>query len=205
MLSPDHLTPQTRLFLAMLSHLQQHPPSPSPPPPYTTPPTSPIEFDPNDDPNPVKAPATAPTTFAFDPEDHTPPPASLQIHISAPTTIHGSHNRIVLPSPTHLSSLVSVAVKVALQQGEEEGEVKEDEHRVSVTVNAGTKIEGNGNVAVLDGRKGAIGGGGNEVGKGNVKECSSGEKKVGEGEAGRKRRACSEPVDTKRVLKRIKA
>ncbi|KAL8841741.1 MAG: hypothetical protein Q9176_003136 [Flavoplaca citrina] len=196
MLSPDHLTPQTRLFLAMFSHLQQHPPIPSPPPPYTTPPTSPINLDPNDDPNPVKAPATAPTTFAFDPEDHTPPPASLQIHISAPTTIHGSHNRIVLPSPTHLSSLVSVAVKVALQQGEEEGEVKEDEHRVSVTVNSGTKIEGNGNVVVLDGRKGALGGGGgggggNLVGRGNVKESSSGEKQVGEGEAGRKRRAWS--------------
>ena len=81
---------------------------------------------------------------------------------------------------------------MALQQGEEEGEVKEDEHRVSVTVNAGTKIEGNGNVVVLDGRKGAIGGGGgNFVRSGNVKEASSGEKKVGDGEAGRKRRACS--------------
>ncbi|KAL8674534.1 MAG: hypothetical protein Q9168_001052 [Polycauliona sp. 1 TL-2023] len=89
-----------------------------------------------------------------DPDDPTPAPATVHINISAPTTIHGSHNRLVLPSPNHLSSLISVAVKLALQPAEE-GELKEEDEQqtITVSVDAGTRIEGNGNIVIFDGRK----------------------------------------------------
>ena len=77
-----------------------------------------------------------------------------------------------------------------MQQDEEKGTIDEDELRVSITVDAGMKIEGNGNVVCFDGRKVAVGGG-NSVGSWNWKEGSSGGKKMKEGEAGRKRRAYS--------------
>lgn len=63
--------------------------------------------------------------------------------------------------------------------------MKEDEAQVSVTVDAGTRIEGDGNVVVFDGRK--------DRGGGNVNGNSSAWKGgVGEGgEMARKRRASS--------------
>lgn len=183
MLSPDHLTPQTRLFLAMLSTLQLQSPTPSPPPPYTAPPPTTFYPNPTHDLKPHTSP---PCEIDDDDEDPTPTP-TLHIHISASTTIHGSHNRLVLPSPTHLSSVVSAAVKLALQQAEE-GAVKEDEQQFSLTVDAGTKIEGDGNIVVLDGRKDRAGGIG--IGKGNPNVCKT---TAGDGGAmaGRKRRASS--------------
>ncbi|KAL8854620.1 MAG: hypothetical protein Q9221_000655 [Calogaya cf. arnoldii] len=187
----------------MLSTLQQQSPTPSPPPPYTTTTTSPTTF-PTPDVKPHTAPSVLPPVIDNDDdddneEDAVPPQPSLHIHISAPTTINGSHDRVVLPSPKHLSSLVSVAVKLALQQGEE-GEVNEDEHQISVTVDAATKIEGNGNVIVFDGRKdrGSI--------SGNANENSSALKgaRTGDMSMARKRRASSEPIDVKRIMKQVK-
>lgn len=189
MLSPDRLTPQTRLFLAMLSTLQLQSPTPSPPPPYTAPPPTTFYPNPTHDQKPHTPPPTLPSEIdddAEDDEDPTPTP-TLHIHISAPTTIHGSHNRLVLPSPTHLSSLVSAAVKLALQHAEE-GEVKEDEQQFSLTVDAGMKIEGDGNIVVLDGRKDRAGGIGIGKGNPNMWKTAAGE---GGAMAGRKRRASS--------------
>ncbi|KAL8997238.1 MAG: hypothetical protein Q9169_003431 [Polycauliona sp. 2 TL-2023] len=187
MLSPDHLTPQTRLFLAMLSHLQQQSPTASPPPPSTVAPTTFPHTDPASNkrqPHPFPSLSDPhPMASEVDTEDPTSAPAPIHIHISTPTTINGSHNRLVLPSPTHLSSLVSVAVKTALQS--EEGEVKEHEQQITVSVDAGTRIEGNGNVVVFDGRKDR-----NSIG--DEKQKLSGCKRmVGSETVGRKRRADS--------------
>ncbi|KAL8771126.1 MAG: hypothetical protein Q9209_003297 [Squamulea sp. 1 TL-2023] len=196
MLSPDNLTPQTRLFLAMLSNLQQPqslPPT-SPPPPYSTP-TAPFPSLTYTKPTPTPV---LPSLIDDDDDndvDSTRPPAPLQIHISAPTTITGSNNRLILPSPTHLSSLVSIAVKLALQ-GDEGGKMQEWEHEITVTVDAGTKIEGDGNVVVYhQGRKEKVG---NETG-------SSSKKMVATCEVDRKRRASSEPIDVQRVMKRARS
>lgn len=188
MLSPNHLTPQTRLFLAMLSTLQLQSPTPSPPPPYAAPPPTTFYPNPTHDLKPHTSPPCEINDEDEDDEDPIPAP-TLHIHISASTTIHGSHNRLVLPSPTHLSSVVSAAVKLALQQAEE-GEVKEDEQQFSLTVDASTKIEGDGNMVVLDGRKDRAGGIGIGIGKRNpsVWKTTAGEDGA---MAGRKRRASS--------------
>ncbi|KAL8736296.1 MAG: hypothetical protein Q9166_000451 [cf. Caloplaca sp. 2 TL-2023] len=191
MLSPDNLTPQTRLLLAMLSCLQNSQSSPpiSPPPPYTfATPTFTVNTSLN-----TKPPVSDVTDDdEFDPEDSYPKPP-VHIHISAPTTVTGSNNRLVLPSPTHLSSLVSIAVKHALSG--EEGEVKEGGQSMAVTVDAGTKIEGHGNVMIYHGRKDSVG-----------STCSSGSvrEETAMKECGRKRRATSEPADTQKVMKRVK-
>ncbi|KAL8940995.1 MAG: hypothetical protein Q9216_002514, partial [Gyalolechia sp. 2 TL-2023] len=96
-----------------------------------------------------------------DNDDPTPRSPALHIHINATTTIQGNNNRIMLPSPTstqeHLGKLVTLAVKDVLPSralssssasgdGIEEGEV--GEQMIEVTLDAGTRIEGNGNVVV---------------------------------------------------------
>ncbi|KAL8998586.1 MAG: hypothetical protein Q9188_006071 [Gyalolechia gomerana] len=95
----------------------------------------------------------------------------------------------MLPSPSstqeNLSKLVSLAVKDVLpppssaSNGIEEGEVREQ--MIEVTLDAGTKIEGSGNVVVY--RKG--------------EELDGGVER--EGEKGRKKRAGSEPIDVLRA------
>ncbi|KAL8808809.1 MAG: hypothetical protein Q9200_003991 [Gallowayella weberi] len=132
-----------------------------------------------------------------DDEETYPAPPPLHIHISCPTTITGSHNRLILPSPTHLSSLVSLAVKRALQS--EDGEVKEGEQQMAITVDAGTKIQGNGNVVGYYPLGKGSGGGNGGIGSRNAGSVS----RTGiEGEG--KRRANSEPIDELRVTKRVK-
>ncbi|KAI4126693.1 MAG: hypothetical protein LQ338_003633 [Usnochroma carphineum] len=186
---------QTRFLLALLSSQAQHlvsAPS-SPPPPYTNPgysfPSHDDMFKPsvNQDPN-------------FE-EETTPRPAPLKIHIDATTTITGNSNRIMLPSPSctqeHLTRLISVAVKELLPPtpsasglvDEDEEEGGKEEQMIEVTLDAGTRIEGSGNVVVY--RK-------EGVTKGMVGS--------GDGEGGKKRRASSEPVDMQRVkeVKRVK-
>ncbi|KAL8803465.1 MAG: hypothetical protein Q9182_003162 [Xanthomendoza sp. 2 TL-2023] len=200
MLPSDALTPQTRLLLAVLSTLQQsqcQSPSPtSPPPPYRS--TT----------APATVPEVSPTTLPTDPpvaddddddndEETYPASPPLHIHISSRTTITGSHNRLVLPSPTHLSSLVSLAVKRALQS--EDGEVNEGEQQMAITVDAGTKIEGNGNVVGYYHPGKACYEGGNSGSRSGTAGSIVRTGIWGE----RKRRANSEPVDELRVRKRV--
>ncbi|KAL8839412.1 MAG: hypothetical protein Q9170_001751 [Blastenia crenularia] len=192
----------TRFLLALLSALAQNQAPPSAPPPYTSPPPNTSAFK--------LTAAPRASTYQdndYDDSDLPPPSPPLRIHINASTTIQGNSNRIMLPSPSStqesLTKLISVAVKDALppcqtptaassfeQEGEEEGEVSEGMGQmIEVTLDAGTKIEGSGNVVVY--RKGSAV---------NADEAD------GKGEEARKRRACSEPVDLQRVahVKKLK-
>lgn len=81
---------------------------------------------------------------------------------------------VIPPSP--LSSLSSASYETGI----EEGEVREREQMIEVTLDAGTKIEGSGNLVIY--RKGSVVDGGVEKGKGEQEEVE---------EKGRKRRAGS--------------
>ncbi|KAL8921265.1 MAG: hypothetical protein Q9208_005793 [Pyrenodesmia sp. 3 TL-2023] len=164
MLPPTNLTldPQTRLLLAILSRLNdqciQHTFATSP---YNTSNTGSM----GDKLKLMTTTAeanTVPITYDDDDSDSEGPPPSppLKIHIDATTTIHGNSNRLMLPSPSSteqtLTKLISVAVKDILPPPmQEKGEVKEAQQQVEVTIDAGTRIEGSGNMVVY--RKGLAG------------------------------------------------